>query len=73
MGAVQVFLSGEKSEATYKEIGEGLQMGESAVKMAVSRLRHRYGAMLRSEIAQTVAGSASVEDELRDLLGAVSR
>ncbi len=71
--ALQVFLSGEKSEATYKEIGEGLQMGESAVKMAVSRLRHRYGAMLRSEIAHTVAGSASVEDELRDLLGALSR
>jgi RNA polymerase sigma-70 factor (ECF subfamily) len=70
---LQVFLSGEKSEATYKEIGEGLQMGESAVKMAVSRLRHRYGAMLRSEIAHTVAGSASVEDELRDLLGALSR
>jgi len=71
--ALQVFLSGEKSEATYKEIGEGLQMGESAVKMAVSRLRQRYGAMLRSEIAHTVAGPASVEDELRDLLGALSR
>ena len=71
--ALQVFLSGEKSEATYKEIGVGLLMSESAVKMAVSRLRHRYGAMLRSEIAQTVAGPASVEDELRDLLGAVSR
>jgi len=71
--ALQLFLSGEKSESTYKEIGVGLQMGESAVKMAVSRLRHRYGAMLRNEIAQTVAGSASVEDELRDLLGAVSR
>ena len=71
--ALQVFLSGEKSEATYKEIGAGLRMGESAVKMAVSRLRHRYGAMLRSEIAHTVAAPASVEDELRDLLGAVSR
>jgi len=71
--ALEVFLSGEKSEATYKEIGERLQMGESAVKMAVSRLRRRYGEMLRSEIAHTVTGPTCVEDELRHLLGALSR
>jgi DNA-directed RNA polymerase specialized sigma24 family protein len=71
--ALEVFLSGEKSESTYAEIGEGLQMGESAVKMAVSRLRYRYGETLRSEIAHTVAGTTSVEDELRHLLGALNR
>lgn len=71
--ALQVFLSGEKSETTYKQIGESLQMGESAIKMAISRLRQRYGEMLRREIAHTVTGTTSVEQELRHLLGALSR
>lgn len=71
--ALQVFLTGEKTELTYEEIGANLKMGESAVKMAVSRLRQRYGQMLRREIAHTVADPALVEDELRHLLGVVSR
>jgi len=70
--ALEIFLSGEKSEATYKEIGEGFQMGESAVKMAVSRLRRRYGEMLRGEIAHTVTEPVVVEEELRYLLGVLS-
>jgi RNA polymerase sigma-70 factor (ECF subfamily) len=70
--ALQVFLSGEKSETTYKEIGEPLQMGESAVKMAVSRLRQRYGSLLRAEIAHTLTGPERVEEELRHLIGALS-
>ena len=69
--ALQVFLSGEKSEATYKEIGVGLQMGESSVKMAVSRLRQRYGELLRGEVARTVSGPERVEEELRHLIGAL--
>jgi RNA polymerase sigma-70 factor (ECF subfamily) len=70
--ALQVFLTGEKSEATYAEIGEGLQVGESAVKMAVSRLRQRYGEKLRSEIAHTLTEPTSVEEELRHLLSALN-
>ena len=71
--ALQVFLSGEKTEVTYEEIGATLQMGESAVKMAVSRLRQRYGQMLRREIAHTVTDPAWVEDELRHLVRVLSR
>lgn len=71
--ALQVFLTGEKTEITYEEIGAMLQMGESAVKMAVSRLRQRYGQMLRREIAHTVTEPAWVEDELRHLVGVLSR
>lgn len=69
--ALQVFLSGEKSAASYAEIGANLQMGESAIKMAVSRLRQRYGEKLRNEIAQTLTGDTSVEDELRHLISAL--
>jgi RNA polymerase sigma factor (sigma-70 family) len=71
--ALEGFLSGQSSDMTYKEVGERLTMTESAIKMAASRLRQRYGELLRGEIAHTVAEPAGVEDELRHLLAAVSR
>lgn len=48
-------------------------MTEAAVKMAASRLRRRYRSLLRSQIAQTVAALADVEDELRCLFRALGR
>ena len=71
--ALQVFLTGERTEITYAEVGAAHGMGESAIKMAVSRLRQRYGMMLRREIAHTVSDPAWVEEELRHLLGVLSR
>ena len=70
--ALQVFLTGEETSVTYEEIGVTLRMSEPAVKMAVSRLRQRYGQMLRREIAHTVTDPAWVEDELRHLVGVIS-
>jgi RNA polymerase sigma factor (sigma-70 family) len=52
----------------YATIGLELGMTEGAVKMAVHRLRRRYRALFREEIAQTVAGPEEVEDEIRYLL-----
>ena len=66
--ALEVFLTGEKAETTYEQIGADFQMSESAVKMAVSRLRQRYGQLLRQEVAHTVTNPAWVEDELRHLV-----
>ena len=40
--------------------------------MAVSRLRQRYGELLRAEIAQIVSKPEEVEEELRTLLSALS-
>jgi len=47
-------------------------MSEGAVKSAVHRIRHRFGEVLRAEVAQTVADPAEVEDELRYLFSVVS-
>lgn len=69
--ALQQFLSGEKSEVTYAALGAELGMGESAVKMAVSRLRQRYGERLRAEVAHTVNAPAAVDEELRYLFSAL--
>jgi hypothetical protein len=40
--------------------------------MAASRLRHRYGTILREEIARTVADPVDVEAEIATLFAAVA-
>ena len=47
-------------------------MGEGALRMAVLRLRRRYGELLRHEIAQTVGQPEEVDEEMRLLLGLIS-
>lgn len=49
-----------------------LDMNEAAVRVALHRLRRRYGELLRHEIANTVADPADVDDEIRHLLTVVS-
>ena len=64
-------LSGESESSAYPEIAQRLEMNEGAIRVAVHRLRKRYGELLRQEIAQTVDTDADVEDELRHLLTAL--
>src|SRR5437667_3906542 len=54
---VKPLLSGERDSATYAAISPRLAMSEGAVRVAVHRLRQRYGELLRSEIAKTVSSS----------------
>ena len=57
---------------SYRKVAAQLAMSEGAVKVAVHRLRQRYGAILRSEIAETVLEEGEVDEELRELFRAVS-
>ena len=68
--ALKFCLSGEKT--AYAEVARTLGMSEGAVKVAVHRLRERYRALLRAEIAETVATSDEIDGELRHLLAALS-
>ncbi len=65
-------LSGGRAEIPYRELSARLAMSEGAVKVAAHRLRQRYRELLREEIANTVAGPAEVEEELRQLFAALS-
>jgi RNA polymerase sigma-70 factor (ECF subfamily) len=65
-------LSGDREGATYAAISARLSMTEGAVRVAVHRMRQRYGELLRTEIAQTVDSNGDVEQEVRDLLHALS-
>ncbi len=51
--------------------GDRLGMNESAVKMAVSRLRKRYGKQIREKIAVTVLEPTQVEEELKALFAPI--
>jgi RNA polymerase sigma-70 factor (ECF subfamily) len=66
--AVKPLLSGDSAAGTYAEMGRSLNMTEGALKVAVHRLRQRYGELVRSEIAQTVADPKEVDQELHYLL-----
>ena len=55
----------------YRDLAEELGMSESAVKVSVHRLRKRYGALLREEVARTVGDRADIDDEVRYLLSVV--
>ena len=69
---VKNLLSGERDGAAYAGIGGRLGMAEGAVRVAVHRLRQRYGELLRAEIAETVGTAEEVEEELRFLLRVLS-
>ena len=68
---LKVFISGEKGGA-YAEIGAKLGMTESAIKVAVHRLRQRFRELLRLEIANTVDCPEAIDDEIRNLFAALS-
>lgn len=70
--ALQPYLSGDRSGPPYAEIGARFHLGESGVKMAVLRLRRRFGELLRAEIAHTVATPEETDEEIRYLFAAVS-
>jgi RNA polymerase sigma-70 factor (ECF subfamily) len=62
----------EASAEECRQVAARLRMTEGAVKVALHRLRHRFGEVVRNEIAQTVASPAEVEEELRALLAVLS-
>jgi RNA polymerase sigma-70 factor (ECF subfamily) len=67
-GALKQFLPGGQGSGSRSEVAAHFQMSASAVDVAVHRLRHRFGAALREQIARTVSSEAEVEEELRHLI-----
>jgi DNA-directed RNA polymerase specialized sigma24 family protein len=70
---VQNLLAGERAHGGYADISQRVRMGEGAVRVAVHRLRQRYGELLRSEIAQTVGTADEVDEEMAYLLQVLSQ
>ena len=47
-------------------------MNEGAVKVALHRLRRRFGELLRREVGLTVATAEALDEEIRYLFAALS-
>jgi len=65
--ALKNTLAGERTGITLGEIGGQLGLTEGAIKIALHRLRRRYGDLLRAEIARTVSRPEEVAEEIRCL------
>jgi DNA-directed RNA polymerase specialized sigma24 family protein len=69
--ALQRFLLG-REEASYRQVAQAQSLSLGALKTAIHRLRGRYRALLREEVARTVATPAEIDEELRSLRAALS-
>ena len=69
---VKVYLVAGHARPSYRLAATELAMTEGAFKVAVHRVRKRFGRLLRNEIADTVSSPEETEDELRYLLSTLS-
>jgi RNA polymerase sigma-70 factor (ECF subfamily) len=69
--ALRGVLAGDADGASYATIAARLGTTEGAARVAVHRLRRRYGDLLRREIASTLDDPSEVDDEIHDLFAAL--
>ena len=65
---LQGFLPGGEGGASRAELAVKRGVSAGAIDVAVHRLRQRFGALLREQVAQTVSSEAEVEGEIRYLI-----
>ena len=66
-------LTGNGDTTPYRQLAVELGMTEPAVRVAIHRMRKRFGTILRREVARTVSDPSSVDDELRYLFSCLGR
>ena len=57
-----------RAENDYAVLAKRLSLTVNGIKAAVSRMRQRFGALIRAEVADTVGSRADVEAEMNHLL-----
>ena len=70
---LQPFLMMEKADIAYGPAARKLGLSEGAVRVAVHRMRQRYGEIFREEIAHTVDRPEEIDGEISHLLAALGR
>ena len=69
---LSVCLTAERQDFRYANLSKTLGLSEVALKSLVHRLRGRYRALLREEVARTVEKPDEIDDELRYLFSALT-
>ena len=70
---LEQFLPFGAGDLTYGEIAGRLGLSEAAVRSEIHRLRMRFRALLRREIAHTVATSEEIDEEIHFLMSTLAR
>src|SRR5215469_14924737 len=70
---LRMFVAGGAEPPSYAELGHRLGIAESTLRSHVTRLRARYREALRTEVRRTVDSEAQVDQELRELLHALTK
>jgi RNA polymerase sigma-70 factor (ECF subfamily) len=65
------FLIADKPPVSYADLALELNMSEGAIRVAVHRLRRRYGELFLREVANTVSDPNDISEEARHLLEAL--
>ena len=71
--ALKPWLAGDAQTLRQSEAATQLGLSESAVKVAIHRLRKRFRELIRAEVAQTVDDAAGIDTELKYLLEVLVR
>ena len=66
------FLPGGADPSSHAAVAAEMGMSEGAVKVAIHRLRRRYGEVLRASVSHTLANPNDVDQEIRFLLNCLS-
>ena len=68
---LQGFLPGGVEGPSRQEIAAQRGVSAGSIDVAIHRLRQRFGARLREQVAETVSSEAEVDDEIRYLISSV--
>jgi len=70
---LKLWLAPCETALSQREVAEKLGMSESAVKVAIHRLRQRFREAVKYQLAQTVHDPSEIKDELNYLIEVVSQ
>jgi RNA polymerase sigma factor (sigma-70 family) len=71
--SMEIFLDQDSKEASYEEVAMRLEVSPGALRMSALRMRQRYRALLRAEIAETVAAPEEIDEEIKFLVSKLHR
>jgi hypothetical protein len=64
---LQAFLTGDPPDGSYETLAGELGTSASALRTAVHRMRRRFRKLVRAAIAETVATTDEIDEEIRFL------
>jgi DNA-directed RNA polymerase specialized sigma24 family protein len=69
---LSAFLNRNSDDPRYEQAASSSGVSAGALRMSVMRMRRKYRALLRAEIAETVALPEDIDDEIRFLLSVLN-